>query len=77
MKIISQIHRRFRKIRWRYLGLLIAVYVLCSIGYELFIGHHFTSLLSTILNDWHLYLTMIIVYIVISIIRPSNSSNES
>ncbi len=77
MKLISQLCSYFKEIRWRYLILLIAVYMICSSSHELLTGHNFNSLVTTILNDWPLYLTMVVVYIMVSIVKQSNSSNKS
>lgn len=68
MKRINQIFSYFRLIRWRYLILLIAVYVICSIGHDA-IGHNFDSLSATVWNGRFVYLIMVIVYVIASIVK--------
>lgn len=63
---MSRIRSWFKGIRWRYLVVALITYMLCSIGFGLFTGRQFTAAISAILNDWPIYLTLVVAYVLVS-----------
>lgn len=73
MKLLSAACGYFKGIQWSYLGVFIGVSMLLSIGSRLFHGYRFSSAVVALINDWPVYLTATISYMIVSAAKQSKN----